>query len=187
MARHTLRKQSVGAALTLLTTAALVLTACSGGGGGDDSDGAGEPPSSTDSPSDAAPDDGPESASTDAPGDRLTVTAAGHGPVAVTADADSGADTTTVSGKLIVGPGSCFALKEIGHDGQDAPRPLILPAGSEAVTGDGRPSVTLPGQDTTYIGTDITVDAAEVSVTDIDGFPEQCSHATGTTLLVSAG
>ena len=173
-------------AAALLVTVTLALTACSDR----DTDNA---PSFTEMPDDTASDSTSDSTS-DSRSDTAiaqgpTVTAAGKGPVAVTADSTHDGDptdTTPVSGKLIVGPGACFSLTETGRGSQGAPRPLILPVGSESVTADGRPSVTLPGQDATYVGTDITVAAAEIPVSDIDGFPEQCSHASGTALFVSA-
>lgn len=113
----------------------------------------------------------------------VTVSSTGDGPVGLTTADTLPGDTTGFSGRLITGPGSCFALAEFGGDG--APRTLVFPAGTEFVTRDGRPSVTMPGRDAAYVGQPLDVDGTDVPVTDLAGFPDACSRGgTGTALVV---
>lgn len=155
------RTTAVGVLAVLVT---LPLTACGGDGG-----------PATESTTEAA-----------TGASALSVEASGRGPIALSAS-DGGADVAegtaeSIDGRLVTGQGSCFAIVDGSTD--EAPRPVVFPAGTESVTEQGRPSVTPPGQDTVYVGEPISVEAVPVQLEDLDGLPEQCATGGSTTGLV---
>lgn len=113
----------------------------------------------------------------------VSVDASGRGPIALSATG-GGTDGTaeSIDGRLVTGQGSCFAIVDGSTD--EAPRPVVFPAGTESVTERGRPSVTPPGQDTVYVGEPISVEAVPVQLEDLDGLPERCATGGSTTGLV---
>lgn len=115
----------------------------------------------------------------------ITVSTSGGGPTAITTEDSPEGETYGTSGRLVVGPGSCFALKEFGNRGGDnTPRPLVLPVDSEFVTQEGRPSVTLPGKDTVHVGETMDVDVVSMKLSELDGLPDACARGTSQTGLV---
>lgn len=119
------------------------------------------------------------------PEGHITVSTSGSGPTAITTEDTPEGERYGTSGTLVVGPGSCFALKEFGNRGGDnTPRPLVLPVDSEFVTQGGRPSVTLPDKDTVYVGESMDVDVVSMQLSELDGLPDACARGTSRTGLV---
>ncbi|MEJ6550246.1 hypothetical protein PQI66_11900 [Corynebacterium sp. USCH3] len=116
------------------------------------------------------------------PEGHLAVSASGSGPIALTTDDAPDGETENISGRLVTGQGSCFAVVGFNDDG--APRPLVIPADSDIVTQGGRPAVTLPGQDAVHVGETIDVEAVTVPITDLEGVPEQCTRGDAEDALV---
>lgn len=115
--------------------------------------------------------------------DSITVEASGSGPIAVTTDDAPDGESESIDGRLVTGQGSCFALVDTAN--QDGPpAPLILPSDAETVTQQGRPSVTLPGEDTVYVGDLMSVDAVSVQLSDLEGLPDQCAGGGSQTGLM---
>lgn len=129
--------------------------------------------------------DASETSETDVPEGHITVSTSGSGPTAITTEDTPEGKTYGTSGTLVVGPGSCFALKEFGNRGGDnTPRPLVLPVDSEYVTQGGRPSVTLPDKDTVYVGENMDVDVVSMQLSELDGLPDACARGVSRTGLV---
>ena len=121
------------------------------------------------------------------PEGHIAVSASGGGPIALTTGDTPGGESRQVSGRLIVGPGSCFALKRPdarGNDGENAPRPLVLPEDAEFVTRGDRPSVTLPGEDTVYVGETIDIEAVSMPFNELHGLPDACARGAAPSGLV---
>lgn len=121
------------------------------------------------------------------PEGHIAVSSSGGGPIALTTRDTPEGEPQQVTGRLIVGPGSCFALKRPngrGNDGENAPRPLVLPVGSEFVTRGDRPSVTLPGKDTVYVGETMDVEAVSMPFNELDGLPDPCARGAAESGLV---
>ena len=118
----------------------------------------------------------------EAPEGHITVSASGSGPIALTTDDSPEGETESISGRLVTGQGSCFAVVGLSDDGP--PRPLVVPADSEVVTQDGRPSVTLPGRDTVYVGETMDVEATPVPISDLEGVPDRCARGDSRDALV---
>lgn len=115
---------------------------------------------------------------------RISVSVIGAGPMGLTTVDSHGANAMAISGRLIVGPGSCFALKDTGVHG--APLLLVAPAGTEFTTRRGRPAATFPGQGTVFVGDFAQVSGAQVSLDRLDGVPERCTQGgTAMALVVS--
>jgi hypothetical protein len=126
-----------------------------------------------------------ETSETQVPEGHITVSTSGSGPTAITTEDTPEGETYGTSGTLVVGPGSCFALKEFGNRGGDnTPRPLVLPVDSEFVTQGGRPSVTLPDKDTVYVGENMDVDVVSMKLSELDGLPDACARGASQTGLV---
>ncbi|MDN6706979.1 hypothetical protein [Corynebacterium glyciniphilum] len=121
------------------------------------------------------------------PEGHIAVSASGGGPIALTTGDTPEGESQKVSGRLIVGPGSCFALKKPdgrGNEDENAPRPLVLPVDSEFVTRGDHPSVTLPGRDTVYVGETMDVEAVSMPFNELDGLPDPCARGAAESGLV---
>ncbi|WP_145942201.1 hypothetical protein [Corynebacterium glyciniphilum] len=126
----------------------------------------------------------PSDASEPDPADgRITVSASGSGPVALTTDDSPEGEAESISGRLVTGQGSCFAVVGFSDDGP--PRPLVVPADADVVTQDGRPSVTLPGRDTVYVGQPMDLEATTVPISDLEGVPDRCASGDSRDALVA--
>lgn len=125
------------------------------------------------------------SETTETPEGHVAVSASGGGPIALTTQDTPDGESYGTSGRLVVGPGSCFALKEFGNRGGDnTPRPLVLPVDSEFVTQGGRPSVTLPGKDTVHVGETMDVEVVSKQLNELDGLPDACARGASRSGLV---
>lgn len=81
-------------------------------------------------------------------------------------------------GKLITGPGGCFALTD-----DDRPRLLVFPEDTAFELQDGRPSATFAGTEH-FVGQTFTADLTEVPQSSVTGIPDRCSRGAGDTVLV---
>lgn len=81
-------------------------------------------------------------------------------------------------GKLITGPGGCFALTD-----DDRPRLLVFPEDATFVLQHGKPSATFGGAEH-VVGQTFTADLTEVPQSSVTGIPERCSRGAGDTVLV---
>lgn len=203
MTRTTLfSRRPATAAIAVLTTGLLTLTACNDSsedstattgapesaattGASEAADASGSTGSTEASESDAA-----ESSTEESTEEGFTVQAQGSSPTGlVTSDAPSEKQeeqTYTINGRLIVGPGSCFALKESGsRGGDDLPRPLVVPEGSTFTRDSEQPSITLPDEDDPItVGDDVTLEVVPVQLTDLKGLPDQCARGGSKSGLV---
>lgn len=126
----------------------------------------------------------PSDASEPDPADsHITVSASGSGPIALTTDDSPEGEAESISGRLVTGQGSCFAVVGFSDDGP--PRPLVVPADADVVTQDGRPSVTLPGRDTVYVGQPMDLEATTVPISDLEGVPDRCARGDSRDALVA--
>ena len=82
------------------------------------------------------------------------------------------------SGKLITGPGGCFAFVSDG-----APQLAIFPPEATFVLQNGRPSVTVNGVEHP-VGRELTSDTTVVPRADTTGVPERCARGAADTVLV---
>lgn len=180
----TVRHRAAAATVLAAVLALGPLSACSNGDGSNGS--APDTPTFTEDTgaggtSTDAPETGAETGGETADG-RITVSASGSGPVALTTDDSPEGETESVSGRLVTGQGSCFAVVGLSDDGP--PRPLVVPSDSEVVTQDGRPSVTLPGRDTVYVGETMDVEATSVPISALEGVPDRCTRGDSRDALV---
>lgn len=117
---------------------------------------------------------------TDQVGDVLEVTA--HGDRGVLGLQYSGpvpaGSPGPASGKLITGPGGCFAFVSDG-----APQLAIFPPDATFVLQNGRPSVTVDGVEHP-VGRELTADTTVVPLADAAGVPERCARGAADTVLV---
>ena len=81
-------------------------------------------------------------------------------------------------GKLITGPGGCFALTDDGP-----PQLLVFPDDATFVLEEGKPSATVGGS-RTAVGEQLTAETTEVPVSEVTGIPQRCSHGPSDTVLV---
>ncbi|GAA4516269.1 hypothetical protein [Brevibacterium yomogidense] len=81
-------------------------------------------------------------------------------------------------GKLITGPGGCFALTD-----DDRPRLLVFPDDATFELQHGKPSATFGGAEL-FVGQRFTADLTEVPQSSVTGIPERCSKGAGDTVLV---
>ena len=186
MVKHARPIGAVAAALAL----ALGLTACGADAAEAPQDDA-APDAASDAtaqdspaPDAAAQDDGAAPSESEAPADEpgagpLTVTAEGDGPIGLTTGDAPAGTAQSFDGRLITGPGDCFAYKD-----RDRPQLLVFPADAEFVTSGERPSVTAEALGTAYAGERIQVSAVEVPQDEIDGIPEQCAAGAADSVLV---
>lgn len=118
--------------------------------------------------------------STKGEGGGLDVTVAGDQGVLALQRSGSVPDGQAVpdGGKLITGPGGCFALT---HDGP--PQLLVFPDDATFVLTKGKPSATVDGS-RTAVGGQLTAKTTEVPVSEVTGIPERCSHGPSDTVLV---
>ena len=82
------------------------------------------------------------------------------------------------SGKLITGPGGCFAFV-----GDGPPQLAIFPPDATFVLQNGRPSVTVNGVEHP-VGRELTSDTTVVPRADTTGVPERCARGAADTVLV---
>ncbi|HIW92538.1 MAG TPA: hypothetical protein H9870_12875 [Candidatus Corynebacterium avicola] len=200
MTRTTLlSRRPATAAIAVLTTGLLTLTACNDSSEDStattDASEASETTAATEATdasesTEASESEAAESSTEDAPEGAFTVQAQGSSPVGlVTNDSPSEEQeeqTYTINGRLIIGPGSCFALKESGsRGGDDLPRPLVVPDGSTFTRDSEQPSITLPDEDEPItVGDDVTLDVVSVQLTDLKGLPDQCARGGSKSGLV---
>ena len=155
-----LSRRPATAAVAVLTAGLLTLTACSDSS--EDSTATTDPgettevsestetsePSESSEPSGTPESDAAESSTEEIPEGAFAVQARGSGPMGLTTG-DSPSEEQeeqiyTIHGRLVVGSGSCFALKEIGARGGDnSPRPLVFPEDTKFSAREEKPTVTL--------------------------------------------
>lgn len=137
------------------------------------------PEGGTDEP---APEDGASDGAPDGAELSLTVEVDGDGPFGLSASEAPDVDARDYSGKLIIGPGSCFAITD---DAQ--PQLVVFADGAEFVLRDDRPSVTTSGLGTVLVGDDFDFTAVEIAADDVDGIPERCLQGAQEAVLVVEG
>lgn len=81
-------------------------------------------------------------------------------------------------GKLITGPGGCFALTRNGP-----PQLLVFPDDATFVLKHGKPSVTVGGSKTP-VGRQLSAQTTKIPTSEVTGIPERCSHGPSNTVLV---
>lgn len=81
-------------------------------------------------------------------------------------------------GKLIAGPGSCFAF-----DGAGAPQLAVFPPGATFVLQNGKPSVTVNGVEHA-VGREFTSETTALPAAEVTGVPERCARGSAGTVLV---
>ncbi|WP_309082421.1 hypothetical protein [Zhihengliuella sp.] len=114
-------------------------------------------------------------------GDReIAVEAVGDGPIGLTAT-EPAENAEDVSGRLITGPGGCFALVDDGE-----PQLLLFPDDAEFVLRDGQPSVTTAALGTARVGDPFESSAEPVALEDTTGIPDRCAHGEATEALLLA-
>ena len=112
----------------------------------------------------------------------VEVEAEGDGPIGLKSGAVPTADPQAVSGKLITGPGGCFALVD-----DDQPRLLIFGDDAEFTLREGKPSVTTRALGTVTVGSRLSASATSVGMDETTGVPERCAHGAQDTVLVITG
>jgi hypothetical protein len=91
----------------------------------------------------------------------------------------------TAYGRLVVGSGSCLALRESGARGGDhSPRPLVFPEDTEFSAEGENPTVTLPGGDPIEVDEDTEFEVVSVELSDLKGLSDACARGTSKTGLV---
>lgn len=81
-------------------------------------------------------------------------------------------------GKLITGPGGCFALTNEGP-----PQLLVFPADATFVLQEGKPSATFGGTEH-LVGRQLDVPTTAISKTDVAGIPDRCAQGSDATVIV---
>ncbi len=122
---------------------------------------------------------GDENSSDDNDSGSLEVDSTGQGPMGLTTSDDADGDITEASGKLIVGPGSCFSLQP-----QDQPQLIVFGDDAEFEVGEGQPAVTTDDLGTVNVGDQIEFSAVEYSQDELSGIPQQCANGAADTVLV---
>lgn len=108
----------------------------------------------------------------------ITVETEGQGPYGLyTAEAPSG-DTEEITGKLIIGPGSCMSLVD---DAQ--PQLLVFGEDAEFVLRQDQPGVTTDDLGSVEVGEQIELSAVEVPQDSVEGIPNQCTQGAAETVL----
>lgn len=112
--------------------------------------------------------------------DSLTVETEGRGPYGLyTAEPPAG-DPEEVTGKLIIGPGSCMSLVD-----DDQPQLLVFGEDADFVLREDQPGVTTDELGRVDVGEQIELSAVEISQDSVDGIPDQCAQgAAGTVLII---
>ncbi|MEU3847665.1 hypothetical protein AB0E44_11855 [Micrococcus terreus] len=131
----------------------------------------------TDSDDDAAESDDD---STDAAGTAgaLSVSVQGQGVKAlVLDDSDSSGEATALDGKLISGPGGCFAVQPGGQ-------PELLLLGDDTEIGQNPPTLTLDDGTAIKVGDQLNATGLQVNVADVEGIPQQCFQGAADTAWV---
>lgn len=82
------------------------------------------------------------------------------------------------SGKLITGPGGCFAFVGAG-----APQLAIFPPDATFVLQNGKPSATVNGVHH-VVGREFTAETTALPVDKVTGVPERCNPGSADTVLV---
>lgn len=126
---------------------------------------------------DETSDDG--SSSDDNGSDSLAVDSTGQGPMGLSTSESPDGDATEASGKLIVGPGSCFSLQP-----QDQPQLIVFGDDADFEVGQGQPAVTTDDMGTVSVGDQIDFSAVEYSQDELSGIPQQCANGAADTVLV---
>ncbi|GAA3705143.1 hypothetical protein GCM10022377_18580 [Zhihengliuella alba] len=166
-------------------TLLLGLAACGPGDGGqngtgDDSAATAPTAAGTEGTTDA-PAPGSESGSdADGADRRIDVEAIGDGPIGLTT-AEAAQNGDDASGRLITGPGGCFAVVDNAE-----PQLLLFPEDAEFVLRDGQPSVTTSGLGTVEVGKQFDFSAEAVALEDTAGIPDRCTHGEATEVLLLA-
>lgn len=190
-----LSRRPATAAVAVLTAGLLTLTACS-----DSSEDptattdAGETTEVSESTETSEPSGAPESAAAESsteeiPEGAFAVQARGSGPMGLTTS-DSPSEEQeeqiyTAYGRLVVGSGSCFALRESGARGGDNnPRPLVFPEDTEFSAQDEKPTITLPGGDPIEVGDQTEFEVVSVPLSDLKGLSDACARGNSQTGLV---
>lgn len=84
-----------------------------------------------------------------------------------------------VQGRLIGGPGNCYALTD-----NNQPQLVVFGDDAEFVTAGERPSVTVDGLGTMEVGAQTSFTAVEMNIDNVDGIPDRCSQGAANTVLV---
>lgn len=123
--------------------------------------------------------DSEEATEDDDASDSISVETEGQGPYGLwTADVADG-EAQEVSGKLIIGPGSCMSLTD---DSQ--PQLLVFGEDAEFVLREGQPGVSTDDLGSVDVGEQIELSAVEVSQDSVDGIPNQCAQGADDVVLV---
>lgn len=108
----------------------------------------------------------------------LQVESVGEGPIGLTTSTPVEAEPEQVSGTLIVGPGSCYALVD---DAQ--PQLLIFGDDAEFASAQDQPSVTTDATGTVRAEEQIELSAVQIDQDEVSGVPEHCAEGADETLL----
>ena len=190
-----LSRRPATAAVAVLTAGLLTLTACSDSS--EDSTATTDPGETTEvsestetsEPSGPHESDAAESSTEEIPEGDFAVQARGSGPMGLTTG-DSPSEEQeeqiyTIHGRLVVGSGSCFALKEFGARGGDnSPRPLVFPEDTKFSAREEKPTVTLADGDPIEVGDETDFDIVSVPLSDLKGLSDACARGTSKTGLV---
>ncbi|RBP65573.1 hypothetical protein DFO66_104158 [Brevibacterium sanguinis] len=112
----------------------------------------------------------------------LEVKAEGNGPIGLTTQSAIDADSGSVSGKLITGPGGCFSLVD-----NDRPRLVVFPDDASFVLAEGKPSVTTDALGTIDVGEQLSASAVTVGLDETTGIPGRCAQGAADEVLVVTG
>ena len=190
-----LSRRPATAAVAVLTAGLLTLTACSDSS--EDSTATTAPGETTEvsestetsEPSGTPESDAAESSTEEVPDGAFAGQARGSGPMGLTTG-DSPSEEQeeqiyTIHGRLVVGSGSCFAMKEPGARGGDnSPRPLVFPEDTKFSAREEKPTVTLPDGDPIEVGDETDFDGVSVPLSDLKGLSDACARGTSKTGLV---
>jgi len=160
----------------VLAVMAVALSAC----GSDDAQPDETTTTSSEQPTQEKPSSDDGSESKDEAGGGLDVTVAGDQGVLALQYSGSVPEGKAgpARGKLITGPGGCFALTRKGP-----PQLLVFPDDAKFVLKHGKPSATVDGTKTP-VGRQLSAQTTKVPTSDVTGIPERCSHGPSDTVLV---
>ena len=160
----------------VLAIMAVALSAC----GSDDAQPDETTTTSSAQPTQEKPSSDGDTESKDEDGGGLDVTVAGDQGVLALQYSGSAPDGKAgpASGKLITGPGGCFALTRKGP-----PQLLVFPDDATFVLKHGKPSVTVGGSKTP-VGRQLSAQTTKVPTSEVTGIPGRCSHGPSDAVLV---
>lgn len=132
-------------------------------------------PAESTAPADDDADDATDAAGT---AGALSVSVQGQGVKAlVLDDSECSGEATALDGKLISGPGGCFAVQPGGQ-------PELLLLGDDTEIGQNPPTLTLDDGTAIKVGDQLNATGVQVNVADVEGIPQQCSQGAADTAWV---